>query len=501
LCARADDFDRLEGAVLANVLSTDKVTPRDRLTLTDLGSLKSPFRDPRAPVLIVRTDKGNLARLIVAHGFRETPDKAASTPVLVLERFETFEMPGAKNRIARGRGVWLFDKFRYDLDTGQVVPDGQGGDLQFLATGEGGARLVVEAPVKLYALNASPLPEDKSTPKRGASSRAIVPGDFSGRYKLFANGQLSGDLELSVNEQGSVTGSFRSDQTGSSYRVSGQVAPETPALVKFAITFPRSQQDFDGYLWSEGKGALAGTSTLVNRTFGFFAVREGGRVAPEDGAAALVLGTDQPINKPFVDPKLDVAEYVKRFESESREVYAKRAEIASLCNVRPGMAVADIGAGTGIYTFLFAEKVGADGTVYAVDIAPAFLKYLGEQAENRGVAKVVKPLAGGQDTTNLPPGSVDLVFICDAYHHFEKPAPMLASIHQALRPGGRVVLIDFDKRADSSSFVKSHVRAAKEVYFQEIESAGFRMLPIENGPALKENFIAQFQKVELPAKP
>jgi ubiquinone/menaquinone biosynthesis C-methylase UbiE len=212
-------------------------------------------------------------------------------------------------------------------------------------------------------------------------------------------------------------------------------------------------------------------------------------------------GAPEPINKKFEDPKLDVDEFVKRFESESREVYAKRAEILAVCDIRPGMAVADVGAGTGLYTFQLAAMVGPKGTVYAVDIAPAFLKYLGDQAEKRGLAKVVKPLKGGQETTNLPPGSVDLVFICDAYHHFEKPAQMLASIYAALRPGGRVILVDFDKRPDASGFIKGHARAEKEVYFKEFESAGFTKLAIENPPVMKENFIALFRKLDRPAKP
>lgn len=209
----------------------------------------------------------------------------------------------------------------------------------------------------------------------------------------------------------------------------------------------------------------------------------------------------EPINKKFEDPKLDVEGFVKRFESESREVSAKRTEVLALCDLQAGMDVADLGAGTGLYTFSFAEKVGPEGKVYAVDISPAFLKYLGSQAEKRGLVKVVKPVKGGQETTNLAPGSVDLVFICDAYHHFEKPMPMLASIHAALRPGGRVVLIDFDKRPDSSGFIKGHARAAKEVYFQEFESAGFTKLAIKHPPALKENFIALFRKVDRPARP
>jgi ubiquinone/menaquinone biosynthesis C-methylase UbiE len=205
-------------------------------------------------------------------------------------------------------------------------------------------------------------------------------------------------------------------------------------------------------------------------------------------------GAKESINKTFEDPNLDVEGFAKRFTNESREVYAHRKEILTVCAVTPGMTIADIGAGTGLYTFPFAERVGPKGTVYAVDVSPAFLKFLEREAEARGLTDIVKPVKGGQDTTNLPADSVDLIFICDAYHHFEKPEAMLASIHKSLRPGGRVVLLDFEKSAKASDFVKSHARAEKAVYFREFESAGFTKLPIDHPPALKENFIAVFGK-------
>ena len=123
--------------------------------------------------------------------------------------------------------------------------------------------------------------------------------------------------------------------------------------------------------------------------------------------------------------------------------------------LRPGDAVADIGAGTGLFTQLFAEQVGPKGTVYAVDIGPAFLKYITGQAKKLGHEHVVKTVLNTQDSTELPAGSIDVAFICDTYHHFDHPEKMLASIHRALRPGGRLVIIDFDLRKDSSDFVKA----------------------------------------------
>ena len=202
------------------------------------------------------------------------------------------------------------------------------------------------------------------------------------------------------------------------------------------------------------------------------------------------------LNRQFQDPNLDVQRFVQRLETDSREVFAQRQAIVHAVDLRPGLAVADIGAGTGLFTWMFAEKVGPKGTVYAVEIAPAFLKFIGQQARKRGLEKVVKPVRSTQETTNLAPGSIDVAFVCATYHHFEHPGQVLASIHRSLRPSGRLIVIDFDLRKDSSAFVRERARAPKEVYFREIEAAGF--LPIDAKPSLelKENFFAAFQRRE-----
>ena len=206
------------------------------------------------------------------------------------------------------------------------------------------------------------------------------------------------------------------------------------------------------------------------------------------------------MNKKFADPKLDVREQVERFESGSRDVYAKRREVVRAVGLRPGEVVADIGAGTGLFTRLFAEQVGPKGTVYAVDIGPAFLKHIAEQAKRLGQDRVVKTVLSTQDSSNLPPHSIDVAFICDTYHHFEHPGRILGSIHRALKPGGRLVIVDFDLRADSSEMVKQRARGPKEVYFREIADAGFERVEVKDAPKLKDDFFAAFRRVEPEAK-
>jgi ubiquinone/menaquinone biosynthesis C-methylase UbiE len=202
------------------------------------------------------------------------------------------------------------------------------------------------------------------------------------------------------------------------------------------------------------------------------------------------------MNNKFAAPDMDIQEYVKRFENEARDIYAKRKDITRAVGLRPGDAVADIGAGTGLFTLLFAEQVGQKGTVYAVDIGPAFLKYIAEQAKKQGFERIVKTVLNTQDSTELPSDSIDVAFICDTYHHFEHSEKMLASIHRALRPGGRLVVIDFDLRKDSNDFIKQRARAAKEVYCREIGAAGFELIDVKNAPAIKDNFYAEFRRVE-----
>ena len=218
-----------------------------------------------------------------------------------------------------------------------------------------------------------------------------------------------------------------------------------------------------------------------------------GRTAGQDAPATTTKSkTDPKINEPFRKP--NAKDYVKKFETESRENFAHRQEIVDALELKPGMAVADVGAGTGLFTRLFADKVGPTGKVYAVDIAQAFLDHIAADAKKRGQRQVATVLAS-QDSTNLPAGSVDLVFLSDVYHHLEKPEKTLASIRRALRPGGRLVVVEFDRvEGRSSAFVLKHVRAGQAVFRKEIEDAGFTAIPTPNPPKLKENFFLRFEK-------
>ncbi|MFO0863245.1 MAG: methyltransferase domain-containing protein [Gemmataceae bacterium] len=198
------------------------------------------------------------------------------------------------------------------------------------------------------------------------------------------------------------------------------------------------------------------------------------------------------INKSFEKPSPE--EYVKKFEVESREVAANAKQIVDACKLKPGMAVADVGSGTGLFTRKFAAEVGKDGKVYAVDIAPAFLKHVAKTSDEAGL-KNVHTIQCDQFSTKLPKNSVDLVFVCDTYHHFEFPQRTLQSIHEALKPKGTFIVIDFQRiEGKSTDFIMKHVRAGKETFVKEILAAGFKVASEEQ--FLKENYFIRFEKIE-----
>lgn len=199
------------------------------------------------------------------------------------------------------------------------------------------------------------------------------------------------------------------------------------------------------------------------------------------------------INDSFRDPI--VTDFTERFEVESREIFAKRNEIVVACELKAGQTIADIGAGTGLFTRLFAVAVKGESRVVAVDIAPKFLEHIRETCRETRLMNV-ETLQCTADSTELPPASIDVAFICDTYHHFEFPSKTMASLHRALKRGGRVILIDFRRvEGTSSEWTLKHVRAGQEVFEAEIIESGFKKLS-EQTELLKENYFVVFKKLE-----
>ena len=196
------------------------------------------------------------------------------------------------------------------------------------------------------------------------------------------------------------------------------------------------------------------------------------------------------INKSFEDPDVDF--FIKTFEGEDRAIFAHRNEILAALNLEPGMDVADIGAGTGFFSRMFAKVVGPKGKVFAVDIAENFIEHIEKTAKEEGL-KNLKPILCDERSTKLKKNSVDLVFICDTYHHFEYPFDTMASVHEALREGGEVVIVDFQRiKGVTGEWIMNHVRCGKGTVTDEIKDSGFDL--VEEVPMMEGQYVIRFRK-------
>lgn len=228
----------------------------------------------------------------------------------------------------------------------------------------------------------------------------------------------------------------------------------------------------------------------------------------EDVPQDMSAGTGQPVpadsealarEKASVKPGINdpyksrgaARRWAKRFERDGREVHDRRAEILQALGLTRGMAIADVGAGTGLFTLAFAEAVGPEGTVYAVDVVPEFLQHVRAKLERAGLMDRARLVQANDRSCELPPNSVDAIFMSDAYHHLEFPQHTLATMRAALRPGGTLWIIDFRREADSDEWLKQHVRAGQAVVVQELAAAGF--VVVQELPLLRENYFIKLK--------
>lgn len=169
------------------------------------------------------------------------------------------------------------------------------------------------------------------------------------------------------------------------------------------------------------------------------------------------------------DPKA----YIGALEDPKRDAYQKPHEVLTVLNLKPGEVIADIGAGSGYFTFRLAHHLGDKGKVYAVDVSPDMILHINRRIRELKVTNVVSILAD-QDDPLLPEQSLNRFFICDVWHHVDNQTKYLSLMKRMLKPGGEVVMIDFHKK-ETPSGPPLKMRIAREDLLKQMESNGFRL--------------------------
>jgi arsenite methyltransferase len=179
--------------------------------------------------------------------------------------------------------------------------------------------------------------------------------------------------------------------------------------------------------------------------------------------------TMEDVHKLHSDPKA----YIAALDDPARDEYQKPSEVMAALGLKGGERIADIGAGSGYFTMRFARHVGDTGRVYAIDVSPDMILHLNRQVRAAGVDNVRTLLVPADDPL-LADASVDVVFICNTWHHVANHPAYLKKLGDALKPGGRVVIIDF-QTYDIPVGPPPEMKVPRENVVAEFAKAGFRL--------------------------
>jgi ubiquinone/menaquinone biosynthesis C-methylase UbiE len=195
-------------------------------------------------------------------------------------------------------------------------------------------------------------------------------------------------------------------------------------------------------------------------------------------AAVLAFGqAAQEANRPY-QTKEGRAGIASALDQPGRDARQKPAELVKSLGIRPGSTVVDLGTGPGYMLPFLSSAVGPDGKVIAEDIAPDFIDLAREKAGKLGLKNVSFVLGTAQDP-HLAFASADFILVLDAYHHFDYPDRMLDALRRALRPGGRLGIVEYYKRRGAMEGdpdrALTHIRLDADGVIREVESNGFRL--------------------------
>lgn len=172
----------------------------------------------------------------------------------------------------------------------------------------------------------------------------------------------------------------------------------------------------------------------------------------------------------------NVIEYLDRLDRPERDLDQKPAQVIEALALKPGMYVADVGAGSGYFTRRFVEAVTETGKVYVIDIEPEALKYVEDSLAHMHRSFEAEFILARPDNPKIPFGSVDVVFVCNTYHHLENRSEYFKNVKSSLKPSGRVAIVDFyhDDRSGELGFPKRHL-VSRETVIEEMTEAGYHL--------------------------
>lgn len=199
------------------------------------------------------------------------------------------------------------------------------------------------------------------------------------------------------------------------------------------------------------------------------------------------------MNAVWTAPTLDVARWEQQFESPARDVIVNRAAIVAAAGLKAGDRVADVGAGTGAYLAALSAAVGRQGHVLAVDISPGFVMHMSQRAAREGLSNVSAVLGRGDNPT-LPANGLDAIITINTFHHFEAPEEMIAHFARALKPGGTLLLVDFDVKPGTGAERRAMTGRDKSAVIKLIEAGGFTLDQDVPMPHLNENYALRFRR-------
>ena len=169
----------------------------------------------------------------------------------------------------------------------------------------------------------------------------------------------------------------------------------------------------------------------------------------------------------------DSRAYIGMLDDPKRDAYQKPHEVLTALAIEPGEVIADIGAGSGYFTFRLAHRVGDKGRVYAVDISPDMIRHLNRRIRELKAMNVTAILADADDPL-LADASIDRFFFSDSWHHIENQSKYLSLIKKMLKPGGELIMIDFHKK-ELPVGPPMQMKIAREDLIRQMESNGFRL--------------------------